>query len=53
MSEELKRAAASLVLRELSEIETRDVFGGTWGKVTVGPIQPCPHCPPPPPPQQN
>ncbi|MBL8244998.1 MAG: hypothetical protein JNL89_12440, partial [Rhodanobacteraceae bacterium] len=43
---EINKAAANLVLRELSDIETRDIFGGTWGKVVVGPIQPVP--PPPP-----
>lgn len=48
---EIKNAAANLVLRELSDIETRDIFGGRWGKVVVGPIQPVP--PPPPPTQQQ
>ncbi|MBL8244047.1 MAG: hypothetical protein JNL89_07655, partial [Rhodanobacteraceae bacterium] len=47
---EINKAAANLVLRELSDIETRDIFGGTWGKVVVGPIQPVP--PPPPTSQQ-
>jgi hypothetical protein len=51
MSIEIKKAAAELVLRELSEVEKRDVFGGVWAKVEVGPIQPHPN--PPPPTEQN
>ncbi|MBS3895274.1 hypothetical protein [Silanimonas sp.] len=39
----LATAAAELVLRELNEIETRDIFGGSGqGWVKVGPITPVP-----------
>lgn len=41
--DDLAQAAADLVLRELNEIETRDIFGGDGGGgpwVKVGPIQP-------------
>ena len=38
--EELAKAAADLVLRELDEIEARDIFGGDGGWVKVGPIKP-------------
>lgn len=43
--DDLARAAANLVLRELDEMEARDIFGGDgastpWGKVTVGPLTP-------------
>lgn len=37
---ELAQAAANLVLRELDEIETRDIFGGDGGWVKVGPVTP-------------
>jgi len=40
--EDLAKAAAELVLRELDEIEARDIFGGDGGWVKVGPIQPVP-----------
>jgi hypothetical protein len=36
------KAAAELVLRELDEIEARDIFGGDGGWVKVGPAQPVP-----------
>lgn len=49
MSSNINKAAAELVLRELSEVEMRDVFGGVWPKVEVGPPQPVP----PPPPQEE
>ena len=38
--EDLARAAAELVLRELDEIEARDIFGGDGGWVKVGPVTP-------------
>jgi hypothetical protein len=50
--EEITKAAADLVLRELNEIEARDVFGGVrnadgdgdgGGWVKVGPIEPVPN----------
>lgn len=47
MSIELKKAAAEIVLRELSEVEKRSASGGAWPKVEVGPIQPHPTPPPP------
>jgi len=39
---DLAKAAAELVLRELDQIETRDIFGGDGGGgwVRVGPIEP-------------
>ncbi|GAA0919939.1 hypothetical protein KR767_16990 [Luteibacter anthropi] len=40
--DDLARAAAELVLRELDEIEARDIFGGDGGWVKVGPVQPVP-----------
>ncbi|MEH6418611.1 hypothetical protein [Pseudomonas sp. CGJS7] len=41
--DDLAKAAAELVLRELNEIETRDIFGGDGGGwVRVGPVQPIP-----------
>ncbi len=50
----LEAAAAGLVLRELTDAETGDVFGGRWGKVEVGPVTPVPGPPtPPPPPRQE
>lgn len=39
--ESLTEAAAKLVLRELTDIEARDVFGG-GGWVKVGPAEPLP-----------
>ncbi len=36
----LAAEAADLVLRELDEIETRDIFGGDGGWVKVGPVEP-------------
>lgn len=48
MSSNKLQAAADLVLRELSDIESRDVFGGQW--VKVGPVMPYP---PPPPPEEE
>jgi len=41
-SDELAKAAAALVLRELDEIEARDIFGGDGAWVRVGPVQPAP-----------
>lgn len=40
--EDLAKAAAELVLRELDHIETRDIFGGDGGGgwVRVGPVEP-------------
>lgn len=40
--DDLAKAAAELVLRELDHIETRDIFGGDGGGgwVRVGPIEP-------------
>lgn len=45
MKEEIKKddlaqAAANLVLRELDEMEARDIFGGDGGWVKVGPVTP-------------
>lgn len=39
---DLAKEAADLVLRELDEIEARDIFGGDGGWVKVGPVQPVP-----------
>jgi len=40
----LEEAASKLVLRELSDMEASDIYGGQskpkWPKVTVGPVQP-------------
>ncbi|GLQ95750.1 hypothetical protein [Dyella mobilis] len=39
----LEEAASRLVLRELTDIEASDIFGGQkadWGRVTVGPATP-------------
>ena len=41
-SDDLAKAASSLVLRELDEIEARDIFGGDGAWVRVGPVQPAP-----------
>lgn len=46
--DDLAKAAAELVLRELGDIEARDIFGGDGapppkGWVKVGPIQPVPN----------
>jgi len=51
--DDLAKAAAALVLRELDEIETRDIFGGDGGWVKVGPIEPVPPAPTPPKPKQQ
>ncbi|MDX3935731.1 hypothetical protein HH110_01655 [Stenotrophomonas sp. SAM-B] len=37
---DLAKAASELVLRELDEMEARDIFGGDGGWVKVGPIEP-------------
>ncbi|MHC1653436.1 hypothetical protein ACODUL_09135 [Stenotrophomonas maltophilia] len=37
---DLAKAASELVLRELDEIEARDIFGGDGGWVKVGPVEP-------------
>ena len=39
---DLAKEAADLVLRELDEIEARDIFGGDGAWVKVGPVQPVP-----------
>lgn len=43
---DLAKEAANLVLRELDEIEARDIFGGDGGWVKIGPLTPTPPLPP-------
>ena len=50
---DLSAAAAELVLRELDEVEARDIFGGDGGWVKVGPVTPVPPTPTPVKPKQN
>ena len=39
---DLAKEAANLVLRELDEIEARDIFGGDGAWVKIGPVTPAP-----------